>query len=96
MDYTENEGKVTSFDFVVADWGASGHQDTHFGGTPVYASGNAFNKSSNKDIFAFGRIAAELYLPESGNLTKYKKTRLFYGFILLKLKRLAQIKLFPN
>ena len=70
VDYTENEGKVTSFDFVVADWGASGHQDTHFGGTPVYASGNAFNKSSNKDIFAFGRIAAELYLPESGNINK--------------------------
>ena len=73
VDYTENHGKVTNFSFVIADWGTSGDQDDHYGGTPVYASGNAFNESANKDIFAFGRIAAELYLPESGNTYKIKE-----------------------
>ena len=63
-------GKVTDFKFVISDWGTAGNVDEHYGGTPVYASGNAFNGSANKDIFAFGRIAAELYLPQSGNLTK--------------------------
>ena len=58
------------FSFVVSDWGTAGYNNQHFGGTPVYASGNAFNNSNNKDIFAFGQIAAELYLPQSGKLTK--------------------------
>ena len=72
VDYTENEGKVTNFSFVIADWGTSGEYDQHFGGTPVYASGNAFFESGNKDMFAFGRITAELYLPESGNINKIR------------------------
>ena len=61
---------MTGFGFVLADWGTSGDLEDHFGGTPAYASGNAFNESANKDIFAFGRIAAELYLTESGKSTK--------------------------
>ena len=63
---------MTKFSFVVADWGTSGMENQHYGGTPVYASGNAFRPggSTNKDIFAFGRIAAELYLAESGNINK--------------------------
>ena len=56
----------------MADWGTSGRVDEHYGGTPVYASGNTFRESANKDIFAFGRIAAELYLPESGKVNKTK------------------------
>ena len=70
MDYNENNAKVTNFSFVIGDWGTSGNEVEHYGGTPVYASGNAFIYSANKDIFAFGRIAAELYLPESGNINK--------------------------
>ena len=73
MDYTEKTGKVTELTgLVISDWGTSGGSDIHYGGTPVYASGNCFNKSGQKDIFAFGQIAAELYLPHSGKLTKHK------------------------
>ena len=61
---------------VISDWGTSGYRDEHYGGTPVYASGNSFNQSGNKDIFAFGQIAAELFLPQSGKLTE-KKQRFF-------------------
>ena len=80
VDYSIKKGKVTEFIFVLADWGTSGDFDQHFGGTPVYASGNAFIGSVNKDIFAFGRIAAELYLPQSGNINKVKI--IFYSMIL--------------
>ena len=59
---------MMDFEFVISDWGTGGLWNAHFGGTPVYASGNSFSTSVNKDFFAFGRIAAELYLPESGNL----------------------------
>ena len=76
MDYTEQAGKVTDFSFVISDWGTSGYQPQHFGGTPVYASRNCFNESNMKDIFAFGQIAAELYLPESGKFTKNKNDQL--------------------
>ena len=80
MDYTIKNKKVTGFSFVVADWGTAGESEDHFGGTPLYASGNAFIKSANKDIFAFGRIAAELYLPESGNFKKFKIKLSFISF----------------
>ena len=71
MDYTERAGKVTDLTgLVISDWGTSGQWSMNFGGTPVYASGNCFNKSGQKDLFAFGQIAAELYLPQSGKLTK--------------------------
>ena len=73
MDYTEEAGKVTHLTgLVISDWGTSGDESEHYGGTPVYASGNCFNMSGQKDIFAFGQIAAELYLPPSGKLTKSK------------------------
>ena len=72
MDYEINKGEVTDFEFVISDWGTAGVSDEHYGGTPVYASGNSFIASANKDIFAFGRIAAELYLPQSEKLIKLK------------------------
>ena len=75
---------MTNFSFVIADWGTSGSADQHFGGTPVYASGNAFITSFNKDIFAFGRIAAELYLPESGNIKQNLK--LNYSHVCVSLR----------
>ena len=81
MDYTEEAGKVTHLTgLVISDWGTSGYSDEHYGGTPVYASGNCFNQSGQKDLFAFGQIAAELYLEQSGKLTKVKM--LFYFMIL--------------
>ena len=68
IDYTEKAGKVTDLPgLVISDWGTSGVESEHYGGTPVYASGNCFNKSGQKDIFAFGQIAAELFLEQSGN-----------------------------
>ena len=57
---------MTDFTFVIGDWGTSGGNDKHFGGTPMYASPNTFQESGAKDLFAFGRIAAELCLKESG------------------------------
>ena len=69
MDYTQKYGKVTDLTgLVISDWGTSGKYSENFGGTPVYASGNCFNMSGQKDIFAFGQIAAELFMPQSGNL----------------------------
>ena len=61
---------MKNFSFVISDWGTSEWNDEHYGGTPVYASNKSFNESDQKDIFAFGQIAAELYLPQSGKLTK--------------------------
>ena len=86
MDYEEQGGKVTDFSLVLSDWGTSGNESEHYGGTPVYASGNCFNQSGQKDLFAFGQIAAELYLPQSGNLRKIK-IQIFnrkYDFELIK------------
>ena len=57
---------MTDFTFVVSDWGTSGELRDHFGGTAMYASPNTFRDSKVKDLFAFGRIAAELYLSKSG------------------------------
>ena len=57
---------MTNFTFVIGDWGASGENQRHFGGTPMYASPSTFQLSEVKDLFAFGRIAAELYLEEPG------------------------------
>ena len=51
---------------VVSDWGTAGQEKKHYGGTPMYASRVAFELNYNKDIFAFGRIAMELFLDESG------------------------------
>ena len=71
VDYNLVNGRVTDFEFVVSDWGTAGRRHEHFGGTPVYASSKAFQLSGTKDLFAFGRIAAELYLDESGKLRHY-------------------------
>ena len=68
VDYNIVNGRVTDFGFVVGDWGTAGRRNEHFGGTPVYASSKAFELSGTKDLFAFGRIAAELYLEESGKI----------------------------
>ena len=57
---------MTDFTFVIGDWGTSGENHAHFGGTPMYASPSTFQRSLVKDLFAFGRIAAELYLSKSG------------------------------
>ena len=51
---------------MVGDWGTAGDNDKHFGGTPTYASPHAFVGKSGKDLFAYGRIAMELFLSESG------------------------------
>ena len=95
MDYKIQNGVVTNFEFAFSDWGTAGAADEHYGGTPVYASGNAFSRSTNKDIFAFGRMAAELYLPESGNLTNLKMI-CFYDFTLSNLKRLVKTHFLSN
>ena len=71
---------------VISDWGTSGSVDKHYGGTPVYASGNCFNESGQKDIFAFGQIAAELYLEQSGKLTK-NKIHTFVTIFFVKIKK---------
>jgi hypothetical protein len=65
MDANGLNGEL-HFEMVVGDWGTSGYHDKHFGGTPMYASSQAFQASQMKDIFAFGRIAMELHLDESG------------------------------
>ena len=54
---------------AIGDWGTAGNEYKHFGGTPMYASSPAFQKSKMKDLFAFGRVAMELYLDDSGNET---------------------------
>ena len=66
VDYNDINHQVTDFVFVVGDWGTAGGNRNHFGGTPMYASPNTFQASSVKDLFAFSRIAAELYLEEPG------------------------------
>ena len=66
VDYTENNGQVTNFSFVLGDWGTAGNRVEFFGGTPTYASPNAFRRSEVKDIFAFGIVAAELYFDQTG------------------------------
>ena len=68
VDYNINNARATDFTFVVSDWGTSGDEDKHFGGTPMYASPNTFQESKVKDLFAFSRIAAELYLEEAGKV----------------------------
>ena len=54
---------------AIGDWGSAGVSKQHFGGTSMYASSQAFQQSNMKDLFAFGRIAMELYLNDSGNET---------------------------
>jgi hypothetical protein len=65
MDANGLNGEL-HFEMVVGDWGTAGDYFKHFGGTPMYASSRAFQYSQMKDLFAFGRIAMELYLDESG------------------------------
>jgi L,D-peptidoglycan transpeptidase YkuD (ErfK/YbiS/YcfS/YnhG family) len=65
MDANGLNGEL-HFEMAIGDWGTSGNRDEHFGGTPMYASSRAFQVSQMKDLFAFGRIAMELYLDESG------------------------------
>lgn len=60
-------GEAINFEMAISDWGTSGHYERHYGGTPMYASSQAFNFSTIKDLFSFGRIAMELYLDDSGN-----------------------------
>ena len=55
---------------VIGDWGTSGLDNAHFGGTPIYASSVAFETNDLKDLFAFGQIAFELYFDESGKRVK--------------------------
>ena len=66
VDFDLVNGQVDNFEMVVSDWGTSGFEEKHMGGTPMYASRVAFRHDYNKDLFAFGRIALELYLDESG------------------------------
>ena len=51
---------------VVTDWGTAGDEEDHMGGTPMYASRAAFQFNQNKDLFAYGRIALELFLDDAG------------------------------
>ena len=66
VDYNDTNGSVTDFTFAIGDWGTSGIRADHFGGTPMYASPNTFQENEIKDLFAFGRIAAELYFDRPG------------------------------
>ena len=66
VDYDVVNGEAVNFEMAIGDWGTAGITEQHFGGTPMYASSQAFQASKIKDLFAFGRIAMELYLDESG------------------------------
>lgn len=66
VDFDIVDGRVENFEMAISDWGTAGVDKNHFGGTPMYASRHAFTWNYNKDLFAFGRIAMELYFDESG------------------------------
>ena len=66
VDFDLVNGQVDNFEMVVSDWGTSGTDEKHMGGTPMYAARGAFMVDGNKDLFAYGRIAMELFLDESG------------------------------
>ena len=66
VDYDVVNDEATNFEMAIGDWGTAGLRKEHFGGTPMYASSQSFQQSRMKDLFAFGRIAMELYLDESG------------------------------
>ena len=74
VDYDVVNGKAVNFEMAIGDWGTAADG---VGGTPTYASPlaygytnleNEYGESYVNDLFAFGRIALELYLDESGNL----------------------------
>ena len=65
-----DDPETSHFEFVVSDWGAAGEDEKHFGGSPIYGSSLNLRSSRLKDFFAFGRIALELFLPQSGMLVK--------------------------
>ena len=67
VDYDVVNGEAVNFKMVISDWGTAGDDYKQFGGTPMYASSQAFERSPSKDLFAYGRIAMELYLDESSN-----------------------------
>ena len=70
VDYNETEGKVTGFRCVLADWGTANFDGGKFyGGTPIYAGPRSF-ESGTKDLFSFGRLALELFLPDQGHSQK--------------------------
>ena len=58
--------RVKNFEMVVTDWGTAGNKEKHMGGTPMYASRAAFKDDNNKDLFAYDRIALELFLDDAG------------------------------
>ena len=64
---------MIDFEMVVADWGSAKIEDggQFFGGTPVYAGPQTFNKY-DKDLFSFGRMAMELFMDKSGTESKPK------------------------
>ena len=66
VDFDLVNGRVDNFTMVIGDWGTAGMEKKHMGGTPMYAARGAFQFDYNKDIFAYGRIAMELFLDESG------------------------------
>ena len=66
VDFDVVNGRVDNLTMVIGDWGTAGRATEHFGGTPMYASRGAFRRDHKKDLFAFGKIAMELYLDESG------------------------------
>ena len=71
VDYDYNNGDVTNFKMVVADWGSAWVGEdggSFFGGTPVYAGTNTFDGWPNKDLFSFGRLAMELFMDKSGTV----------------------------
>ena len=59
VDYDVVNNKAINFKMAIGDWGTSGIENKHYGGTPMYASSQAFQTSTMKDLFAFGRIALE-------------------------------------
>ena len=65
VDYDFNEGSVSNFRCVLADWGTANYR--HAGGTPMYAGPRTY-EFGYKDFFSFGRLALELFLEPRGNI----------------------------
>ena len=75
VDYDLNEGVVSNFSSILADWGTAGGD--HNGGTPLYAGPRTYEQQF-KDIFTFARLALELF--EKGKSQQLLKV-LFINFV---------------
>ena len=67
VDYEIRNGVVKNFNCTLSDWGTAYISGTNefMGGTPGYAGPKSF-ETRNKDVFSFGRLAAELFMEKEG------------------------------